>query len=147
MAKFTVIVIGIVYNGERILIGRKKPNLSHPLSGKWHFPGGKLKSKENPYSAIVREIKEETNLSIKPVKIIDTYTSVEPYNQCNKSPKNVLFLIFECKLVKKSKLKAGGDLIEAKWIKLKDIRRILIHDKTLQRRRVKNLLFNILPTI
>jgi 8-oxo-dGTP diphosphatase len=35
----------------------------------WHLPGGVIEEFESPYSACVREVKEETNLSIVPKKL------------------------------------------------------------------------------
>ena len=35
------------------------------LSGLWEFPGGKIEKKESAEKAIIRELKEETNLFIK----------------------------------------------------------------------------------
>ncbi|MBY0518279.1 MAG: NUDIX domain-containing protein [Bacteriovoracaceae bacterium] len=36
-----------------------------PLKGFWEFPGGKIESGETAWQAVVREIQEETNVSIK----------------------------------------------------------------------------------
>jgi len=40
------------------------------LGGLWEFPGGKMESGELKEDAVIREIKEETNLSIKNVEYI-----------------------------------------------------------------------------
>lgn len=38
----------------------------------WEFPGGKIEPGETPEEAIVREIKEELEAEIEPVRLIDT---------------------------------------------------------------------------
>ena len=38
----------------------------------WEFPGGKIEPGETPEEAIVREIKEELDAEIEPVRLIDT---------------------------------------------------------------------------
>ena len=52
----------IVCYRDRLLILQRPQNKM--LSGLWEFPGGKIESGESPEAAAIREIKEETNLSI-----------------------------------------------------------------------------------
>lgn len=35
-----------------------------PLQGQWEFPGGKVEDQETPWQALVREIAEETNVTV-----------------------------------------------------------------------------------
>ncbi|MBN2365560.1 MAG: A/G-specific adenine glycosylase [Calditrichaeota bacterium] len=57
------IAVGIVEHEGQLLITRRKDE--GLLGGLWEFPGGKVREKEAPYEACVREIKEEVNLNIK----------------------------------------------------------------------------------
>ena len=144
MIQFIVIVEGIIHTGDKILIGRKRLDIPHPLRGKWHFPGGKIKSEEDPYEAIVREIKEETNLSVKPVKIVDAYTYVQSYNLHNKIPQNILHIVFECVPIGNSKIKPADDLIEVKWVRVRNVRKFITKYRTPERPKVKNLLTHLI---
>jgi A/G-specific adenine glycosylase len=57
------IAVGVVFKKGRVLITRRKED--GLLGGLWEFPGGKIRSKETPESACLREIKEEVNLTVK----------------------------------------------------------------------------------
>ena len=56
------IAVGVVFKNNSILITRRKPE--GLLGGLWEFPGGKIQHREKAQDACVREVKEETNLSI-----------------------------------------------------------------------------------
>ena len=52
----------IYYKSKLLLIQRPEDKM---LGGLWEFPGGKIESHESDEAAVIREIKEETNLLIK----------------------------------------------------------------------------------
>ena len=56
------ISVGIVRRGKELLITRRKPE--GLLGGLWEFPGGKVEAGETAEAACVREIKEETGLTV-----------------------------------------------------------------------------------
>jgi A/G-specific adenine glycosylase len=56
------IAAGIVRKNGKVLITRRKPE--GLLGGLWEFPGGKLKENEDAASACIREIHEETGLTV-----------------------------------------------------------------------------------
>ena len=66
-------VAGIVKFKDQILIGKKFVKKGHFVSGGWHIPGGHLLENESEKDALIREIKEETNLDIKILKNICRY--------------------------------------------------------------------------
>jgi 8-oxo-dGTP diphosphatase len=79
--------------------------MSLPL--KWEFPGGKIESNESPESCIVREIQEELNITICPIRQLADVT----YQNENFS---IVLIPFVCKMV-------GGDLsatehTEIRWL-------------------------------
>ena len=51
------VVAAIIERNGRVLIGRRKPEQSHPLQ--WEFPGGKVEPGETPEQALARELAEE----------------------------------------------------------------------------------------
>ena len=54
---------GIVIKHGRLLITQRKPD--GLLGGLWEFPGGKVKKDETASAACIREIKEETGLTVR----------------------------------------------------------------------------------
>ena len=58
----TNVVAAIIKKNNRYLIVQRNKN-KH-LGLKWEFPGGKVKSNESFKEALIREIKEELNISI-----------------------------------------------------------------------------------
>jgi A/G-specific adenine glycosylase len=56
------IAAGVIWHKDRVLITRRKPE--GLLGGLWEFPGGKVLAGETPEAACVREIREETSLSV-----------------------------------------------------------------------------------
>lgn len=58
----TAIAVAVVRSGNRVLIGPRPGGV--PLEGYWEFPGGKIREKEQPADAAIRECREETGLRI-----------------------------------------------------------------------------------
>ncbi len=59
-----IAVAAIVEHNGRIRIGKKADIEGHFLSGKWHIPGGKVEDGEDEERAVVREMQEETDISV-----------------------------------------------------------------------------------
>ncbi len=73
--RFHITVKGIVvYEGKTLIMKRVRP--SSDGLGYWELPGGGLEYGENPHQALVRELKEETNLDIKILKPVYTFTAI-----------------------------------------------------------------------
>lgn len=57
------VACGIIWKDNKIFIARRKPHKI--LAGYWEFPGGKLEHDEKAEKALVRELKEEFDMSIR----------------------------------------------------------------------------------
>lgn len=57
------VVAAVIRAGDLILCARRAPHKD--LAGLWEFPGGKVEPLESPQEALVRELKEELQLSPK----------------------------------------------------------------------------------
>ena len=56
------IAVGVIHRGGKILIGRRRDD--QMLGGLWEFPGGKCEAAESPADTVVREVLEETGLTV-----------------------------------------------------------------------------------
>ena len=65
------VVCAVILKENKILIAQRSEKMKLPL--KWEFPGGKLEEGENEEQAITREIKEELNIDILPLKKISSH--------------------------------------------------------------------------
>ena len=68
-----IIQKAVINKGNKFLVVLRSPDSLH-FPSHWDFPGGKLEQGEDPFSGIEREVLEETNLKIKPLGVIGTYT-------------------------------------------------------------------------
>lgn len=60
---------GIVFSGDRVLLVRRG---REPAKGEWSIPGGAVELGETLEYAVIRELREETGLTVRPVELIKT---------------------------------------------------------------------------
>lgn len=56
------VVAALIEKNDRVLIAQR---LKGHLAGKWEFPGGKVENGETEENAIIREMHEEFNISVR----------------------------------------------------------------------------------
>ena len=66
----TVTVDALVKKGKQLLLIQRKKD---PFKGKWAFPGGHVDYNENPAKAVLRELKEETNIQGSEIELFNVY--------------------------------------------------------------------------
>ena len=71
-----VIAVGavVVHKNRLLLIQRGK----EPAKGEWAIPGGRVELGETMHAAVVREIMEETGISILPGKLVYAFETIQP---------------------------------------------------------------------
>ncbi len=108
--EFNVVGILVEFDGKIILLHR---NDSSPQGNRWGIPSGKVDKNETLIQATERELKEETNLSIKrlEIKYIKTY-KVRHYPQ-----QDFIYNLFYVRLEKKERIKINEkEHKDFKWI-------------------------------
>lgn len=63
----TVVAAALVRADKRILLARRPEG--KPMAGLWELPGGKLEQGEFPEAALVRELREELGIGVRPEKL------------------------------------------------------------------------------
>jgi len=58
------VAVGIVERRGKILVARRRDD--QMLGGLWEFPGGKIEPGESPRDTVIRELHEETGLTVEP---------------------------------------------------------------------------------
>ena len=98
---------------EVLLIKRK----NFPFEGMWALPGGFIDMDETCEAAVVRELKEETNLDLTEFEQLCTFSAVE------RDPRGRTISVFYYGTVKLegSAVKGGDDASDAKWFALDNL--------------------------
>lgn len=76
MTKFYVAVHTIITNNEGKLLITKRAEDNDYMPLKWDIPGGTIEEGETVREALIREVMEETNLNISPVRPIYVYSNL-----------------------------------------------------------------------
>lgn len=95
----------VLRDGRVLLVRRKHP----PFEGWWDVPGGFLDAGEHPEAGVVRELREETGLEVRPERLVGIYMDV--YGDDGDPTMN---LYYQCSVVGGEE-RAGDDAAEIGW--------------------------------
>ena len=104
--KTKVLIIGVVKNGDSILM-RKKPDGSQPYKETWYLFGGELIEGKTPEIAIVEEVKIKAGIEI---KVVDKHSwDTEVKKDLDGEVKQFIYLDTICEYL-------GGELVPGEGI-------------------------------
>lgn len=109
-------VTGIVKNKNKILI-LKKSQRDYNYPNKWSFCSGYVKEFESAEDTVLREIKEETGLDAKIVRIGKLFEVND-----KKNAKHWVIMPFLCEVGSKN-VKLDNENVEFRWIDYKDVKK------------------------
>lgn len=101
----------LIENRRVLLIRRKNP----PFQGKYALPGGFVEYGESTESAVLRELKEETGIDAKIIKLIGVYS--DPERDPRGHTVSVAYLV---KKISRD-IRAGDDAEQAKFFLLNNL--------------------------
>jgi 8-oxo-dGTP diphosphatase len=115
----------IIIEGGRVVLVKR----GHaPLLGKWSIPGGVLEVGETLRKAVVREVLEETGLTIEPGELLGVFERMVPDEQ-GRMRYHYLLIDFLCRRVA-GELAAGDDAEEARWFSREELRALELARET-----------------
>ena len=101
----------LIFNRDKILLVERG---KEPLKGYWSLPGGALETGETLEEGIVREVREETGLEVKPVKVLEIFERI--IRDTQGAPEYHYVLIDYICRVSGGSLRAADDASRAAWI-------------------------------
>jgi 8-oxo-dGTP diphosphatase len=101
---------GVVIHDSRVLLIRRgRP----PLEGRWSIPGGILEIGETIAEGVARELKEETAIRVRVMKLLEIYEKVLR-DERSRARYHFVILDYLCEFVEGTAT-AGGDVREILW--------------------------------
>jgi 8-oxo-dGTP diphosphatase len=106
----------VIDDGKVLLVRRGQ----EPLKGEWSLPGGALELGETLREGIVREVLEETGLTVAPGSIVEVLDRITPGEPSGRVRYHYVLVDFLCR-VAGGTLLGGSDAEEARWVRQEEL--------------------------
>lgn len=106
---------GVVIHGDRVLLVRRG---HEPLKGEWSIPGGMLELGESLKDGVTREVWEETGLKVRPLEVMLAFDRIQKNGE--RVQYHYVIIDYVCRQTG-GRLKAGSDVLDARWVKRGDL--------------------------
>ncbi|MFZ1964433.1 MAG: (deoxy)nucleoside triphosphate pyrophosphohydrolase [Roseiarcus sp.] len=108
-----VVAAALVDADDRVLIAQRPEGKA--LAGLWEFPGGKLAPDERPEDALIRELREELGVTVKPACLAPLTFASHTYEAFH-----LLMPLYVCRRWEGFVQPLEGQAL--KWVRPKDLR-------------------------
>jgi mutator protein MutT len=105
----------IIVQEGKILLAKRG---SEPGKGKWSVPGGLVELGEKLGKAVVREVKEETNLDVEVVSLIDAVDNI--IRDSNGKLQFHFVIIDYLTKLKGGTLQSSSDVLDTRWVRIEE---------------------------
>ena len=116
----------IIMRGDRILMAQRGKT---PLKGWWSLPGGALETGELLEDGIRREVREETGLEVKPVRMFQIFERIMR-DSAGAVEYHYVLVDYLCRIAGGT-LQAGDDVARVEWVRRRDLPKLQITEGTL----------------
>ncbi|MFQ5650371.1 MAG: NUDIX hydrolase [bacterium] len=121
-----MIAVGaVIFRNDRLLLIKRR---HEPKADYWTLPGGLVEVGENTREALVREVREECNVLVKPTRIVDVIDYVER-DQTQRVRYHYVLVDFEAEYISGTAF-ASSDAVEVKWFSTDELRQANLPDMT-----------------
>ena len=113
VSRFPLVGVGaVIWNDRReiVLIRRGR----EPRNDEWSIPGGHVEWGENLRDAVLREVQEETGLTVEIVGLIDTVDLITR-DDAGAVSRHYVLIDFTASAIG-GELRAGSDAADARWV-------------------------------
>ncbi len=107
----------VIKRGNAVLLVRRS---QEPAKGLWSIPGGLVKLGETMVDAVRREVKEETDLHIESIQLLDVVDNIV-HDDLGKIRFHYVLVDFLARPTGQNEPKALSDVLEVRWVKAEEL--------------------------
>jgi len=115
----------LIHQGKVLLIKRGK----EPLRGRWVVPGGTVEVGETLEEALVREVREETGLTVRPLEVVLVFDRIEREGDAVRY--HYVIVDYLCEYVSGAP-QAASDALEVAFVAREDLPGYALPEKALE---------------
>jgi 8-oxo-dGTP diphosphatase len=107
-----IIAVGaVIVENDRFVLVRRG---TEPHKGEWTIPGGMLECGESLHEAVIREAREETSLTVKPITLVEVFERIIR-NEAGQVQFHYVIMDYLCQPLDGT-LHPGEDAADARWL-------------------------------